>query len=166
VGLSYVASVAKTLVESWNGSAWSVVASPNSGTGGFLSGVSCTSSSRCIAVGYSISTTANDSLVESWNGTAWSIVASPNAGTTYSQFIGGFCSSASNCFAVGADDNRSGVAQTMIQQWNGTAWSLSFSPNQAGGENSLSAVSCTGSTNCMAVGAYFNGVAQQTLVER
>ncbi|HVT42360.1 MAG TPA: hypothetical protein VHD39_05205, partial [Acidimicrobiales bacterium] len=44
------------LVENWNGQAWSVVSTPtpsgNGAVGAFLQGVTCTSSSNCVAVGY------------------------------------------------------------------------------------------------------------------
>jgi len=36
-----------TLVESWNGSAWSIVRSPDLGTNSTLDGVSCVSASSC-----------------------------------------------------------------------------------------------------------------------
>ena len=51
-----------TLIESWNGSKWSVTASPNpSSTGDDLSGLSCARSSKCEAVG---GTAAGRTLVE------------------------------------------------------------------------------------------------------
>ena len=40
-----------TLVQSWNGSTWSTVPSPNANGDNFLSGVSCTSAGFCAAVG-------------------------------------------------------------------------------------------------------------------
>lgn len=63
--------------------AWSVVPSPNHGTGpNQLFGVSCASSSSCTAVGtYTNSSSFNQTLAESWNGTKWSIKPSPNRGT-------------------------------------------------------------------------------------
>jgi hypothetical protein len=42
----------QTLIESWNGSAWSIVPSPNASQINLLLGVSCSSSSTCTAVGY------------------------------------------------------------------------------------------------------------------
>jgi hypothetical protein len=65
---SYVTAlgVGRTLVESWNGSTWTKVSSPNQGTAAsFLSAVSCTSSSRCVAVGdYRNATGEDQTLVE------------------------------------------------------------------------------------------------------
>jgi hypothetical protein len=66
------------LVERWNGKTWSVVAAAASasGTGGLFNGVSCMTSTDCLAVGASV--TFNESnqtaLVEHWNGKSWAVV--------------------------------------------------------------------------------------------
>jgi hypothetical protein len=76
-------SSATTLIEHWNGTAWSIVASPSVGTGDNLTGVTASSATDVWAVGYdtpSGSSTAQ-TLTLNWNGTAWSTVASPNAST-------------------------------------------------------------------------------------
>ena len=75
VGLS------QTLAEHWDGTAWSIVTTPNAGTSeeNFLYGVACISASDCWAVGYSVvSGFVADTLAEHWNGSAWSIVTTPN----------------------------------------------------------------------------------------
>src|ERR1019366_2692233 len=82
VGEVFPSENATTLVESWNGSAWVIIPSPNKSDESFLNGVSCTSSTRCVAVGsYANTTEFQRTLTESWNGSAWSIVASPNRTT-------------------------------------------------------------------------------------
>src|SRR5690242_18204475 len=56
VGYSTTASnPGTTLIERWNGTSWSILASPNpaGATGSYLNGVSCTSATSCLAVGYS-----------------------------------------------------------------------------------------------------------------
>ena len=71
----------QTLVEHWDGSAWSVVASPNQGTSSnYLYGVTAISASNVWAVG-SYNGSVVQTLVEHWNGSAWSVVSSPNIGT-------------------------------------------------------------------------------------
>src|SRR5437868_2907408 len=61
-----------TLVEHWNGSAWSVVSSPNRGPdNNNLTGVAALSANDVWAVG-----SDGKTLVEHWNGSAWSIVPS------------------------------------------------------------------------------------------
>ena len=59
--------------------------------------------------------------------------------------------SATYCFAVGTligGDN----SRTLVERWNGANWSLAPSPNSSAAYNSLSDVSCTSASNCMAVG--------------
>src|SRR5205085_9659348 len=68
----------RTLTEHWDGTAWTIVTSPNKGVpqGNFLSGIACASTSDCWSVGYY--TPANENfhrtLIEHWNGAAWSII--------------------------------------------------------------------------------------------
>ena len=76
-GLSYTNSGASTtLIESWDGTSWSVVPSPNPAPESGLSGASCISATACTAVGLSGSGT----VIESWDGTSWSVVPSPGTG--------------------------------------------------------------------------------------
>ncbi len=64
--------------ESWNGSKWSVVATPAlTNSGASLNGVSCTGASSCMAVGDFTGTGNEMTLAEAWNGTAWSVVKTP-----------------------------------------------------------------------------------------
>ena len=104
---------------------WSIIPSPATGT---LNSVSCTSSTFCIAVGTEI---------ESWDGTAWTVVPSPSpSGSTGSGFYGVSCLSATNCTAVGYSYNGtdgSANYQTLIESWDGTAWSITPSPTPSGG---------------------------------
>jgi hypothetical protein len=71
-----------TLIEHWNGTAWSVVPSPTVGTSPYLNGVTATSASNVWAVGYDTpaGTTQPRTFSLNWNGTAWTTVSSPNVG--------------------------------------------------------------------------------------
>ena len=147
-----------TLVESWNGTAWSVVPSPTSADE-ILSGVSCVSATACTAVGFS--TSPNRTLVESWDGTAWSVVPSPDPAPNASSLNGVSCVSATACTAVGSAGGAS-----LVESWDGTAWSVVPSPGK-GSPDELRAVSCVSATACTAVGEYQNGLGRpsRTLVE-
>jgi hypothetical protein len=156
----------QTLIEQWNGTGWSIVTSPNQGTGNNeLFGVSCTSTSFCMAAGVYVSSGATQTLIEQWNGTGWSIVTSPNQGTGNNQLSGVSCTSTSFCMAAGVYVS-SGATQTLIEQWNGTGWSIVTSPNQGTGTNELFGVSCTSTSFCMAAGVYVSSGANQTLIEQ
>ena len=147
------------IAEHWNGTTWSGVAMP-SGTGtqalgNQLFGVSCTSTSFCVAVGV---------VIDQWDGTTWS--AGP--ALPPQNFLNAVsCTSSSMCMAVGRQPlGPSDVQGTLVQQWNGATWSVVPSPNQGVGlNNALTGVSCISSEFCVAVGAASNGTVDQTLVE-
>jgi hypothetical protein len=98
-------NVILTLVETWNGTSWSITSSPNAGNDELnqLLGVSCTSSTNCVVVGFSDSATSQ-TLVETWNGTSWSITPSPSLQGNYDALAAVSCTSSTNCVAVGYDE--------------------------------------------------------------
>jgi len=140
---------AKTLVESWNGTKWSVVPSPVEGVESSLASVSCVSASSCIAVGSYVASEGDEPgpLAESWNGSTWSVnLDSPDIGS----LSGVSCVSASSCTAVGTSGtNRT----TLVESWDGSTWSAVTSPNSGSGNNELDSVSCISATSCTAVGS-------------
>ena len=76
----------RTLIEHYNGGAWSVVPSPNAGAGSNeLTGVAAHSASDVWAVGYALDVTGDIPVAKTlwmhWDGTRWSTVPSPSAGT-------------------------------------------------------------------------------------
>jgi len=163
----------ETLVENWNGSAWSIVPSPNpSGpgvVGALLEGVSCSSASSCMAVGYASDDNGENlnSVIEQWNGAAWSIVPAAPTGQTFDQLSAVQCAAADDCWAVGNAGPQQqnpnflpifpGGAtgdQGLIEHWNGVSWSLSPSavyPSPGGGY--LSGLACADASDCWASGA-------------
>jgi len=169
VGYFFAGSNDHTLVESWNGSTWSIVPSLDTSESqdNFLNSVNCTSPANCIAVG-SFNNASNDqTLVESWNGSAWSIVSSPNASSGVGDFLNGVtCTGPANCTAVGHFIIGYGDEQTLVESWNGSAWSIVPSPNAAAGQlNDLYGVTCGTGSQCVAVGSSGQAASLQTLVE-
>jgi hypothetical protein len=159
--LTRTPSAYSTLIESWNGTAWSVVPSPNqAGTNNVLDSVSCVSASACIAVGG-----GPRALIESWDGTAWSVVPSLDPGSVSDTLYGVSCVSATACTAVGDYGNTGGTGKTLIETWDGTAWSVVPSPNRAGSINVLNGVSCMPAGACTAVGARATRAGNKTLIE-
>jgi hypothetical protein len=165
----------QTLIERWNGTSWSIVASPNTATNenNYLYSVSCTSMSDCWAVGFYISASTNryQTLIERWNGTSWSIVASPNSSASENNSLSGVtCTSGSDCWAIGGyHSTAANYDQTLIERWNGTSWSIVASPNSSANENnSLTGVTCTSGSDCWTVGSYQSASTSryQTLIER
>jgi hypothetical protein len=138
-----------TLIESWNGTRWSVLPSPSpSARVNDLTSVSCASAAACMATGYYHRRDA--ALIESWNGTSWTVVPGPSPIRASGGILGSVsCPSANTCTAV-----RSYTAdKTMIVSWNGTRWSVVPSPSR-GRIDSLSGVSCPSANACTATGYY------------
>ncbi len=158
----------RTLIESWNGTSWSVVPSPSpSATGNWLNGVSCVSAAACIAVGFkSTSSTQNHyaTLAESWDGTNWSVVPSPSPSATRNFLSDVSCVSATACTAVGSR-RVNGLDKTLIESWNGTTWSVVPSRNPSANNDRLGGVSCLSATACTAVGSYDSGLLTRGLIE-
>ena len=162
-----VSTVESPLVESWNGSTWSVMSTPPTTSPYGLNAVDCVSTTFCMAVGNPDGTDSGSVLTELWNGSAWSIVAAPGVGPPVNtDFTSVSCASTRFCAAVGSwGDGVPG--ESVMDIWNGTAWRLA-SPTAGVSNNlvaSLQGVSCTSSTFCLGVGdAYATYPAQGGLV--
>ena len=109
-------NIQQTLIEHWNGTRWSVVASPNVGSNGSgLTTVSAISAIDIWTVGaYVLANGNTQNLVEHWNGTRWSVVPSPNVGGN--DFLGASAAvSANDVWAVGTFTASTGFLQTLIE---------------------------------------------------
>jgi hypothetical protein len=164
VGSYEIQDLTNTLIEQWDGTVWTIVPSPNAPTVVFndLAGVSCTSTTSCVAVG-----SGRGTLVVQLTDTTWSIVPSPNPpGATDVAFSGVSCPSPTRCFAVG-DQFKQHAFQRLVEMWNGVRWSLVGVPVPSGTKRSdLSGVSCATPTSCFAVGDYRLGRSRRPLLER
>jgi hypothetical protein len=158
-------SAQQPLIERWDGTSWSIVNSPNTSAPQKLQGVTCASATECWAVGGYYNDSVNQTLIHQWNGTAWAIVSSPNTSATQDNFLNGVtCASASECWAVGHYSSGSS-SQTLIEQWNGTAWAIVSSPNtSASVDNYLYCATCASPSECWAVGYSYNGSFSKTLI--
>ncbi len=140
------------LSEQWDGSQWTIMA--NVKLEGGLERVSCSSASFCMATGKTGSTLFS----ESWNGSSWSSVSFPiPVGSNGSAIEAISCTSSTACVAVGRYSGSKGEAfeaNTLIERWNGSEWTIVPSPNVEGNAFSrLWGVSCTSATSCLAVGS-------------
>jgi hypothetical protein len=145
------AGVHRTLAEAWRGAGWSIQTTPNprGGLDSQLSGVSCPTTTMCIAVGDG----ANGQLIERWDGTSWKIQRTPNLAGASLEGVS--CTAASACTAVGSANH--GPTRTLLAEgWDGTTWTAQRVPDPTTGQNQLNAVSCTSPTACTAVGAFTN----------
>src|SRR5439155_4825174 len=69
---------------------------------------------------------------------SWSIVASPDADTTRQNELNGVtCVSASDCWTVGNYYSSANAYQTLIEHWDGNAWTLVPSPTSDSTQTTL-----------------------------
>ena len=158
----------QTLIESWDGTKWSIDPTPSSTTSSNtrLLGVSCASTASCKAVGQYVFNNGIQALIESWDGNTWSVDPSPSLGNNFNLLNGVTCVSSNACTAVGEN-----VYSTLVESWNGTGWSVVLSPNGPNPEgqtayNIFKGVSCISSSSCKAVGVYdLPGVIRRPFIE-
>jgi hypothetical protein len=123
-----------SLAESWNGTKWAILPTPNppgAVTETTLYGVSCTSRTACTAVGDAYNPlTGTRSLAERWNGTTWAIQQTVNPPGNDVFLYSVSCASSTACTAAGRSFGGVTTGWTsLIEQWNGTTWTRTHSPN-------------------------------------
>ena len=155
-------AVIAQLVERWDGSTWTEQTLPNLDNP-YLTGVSCTGVSSCIAVG-SQQLGANERrstpLVVRWDGSRWSIVETPEPRRAWTSGLGPIsCSSPTACTALGGYLTGARSAErAFMERWNGRRWLIQRLASPGRGRSaSLLGVSCPSARTCTAVGQYTRG---------
>jgi hypothetical protein len=143
----------QTLIVRFDGSAWSVVPSPNQGTSNnALNGISMIPGAGW-AVGYVQVAGTYQPLALGWDGTRWSL-ASTGSFPGDALFTGIATLANGTAWAAGFQTTAGGTRQTLIEHESGRAWTPVASPNDgtATTDNSLTAVSGTQAAGLWAVG--------------
>jgi hypothetical protein len=151
-------SPAKTLIGHWDGTTFTTVAGPQtSGTSSDrLIGVSGSGASDVWAVGRSTDFGVDNTLILHYDGTTWSASASVNPSASSNTLYGVTAVSSTLAYAVGDYRDVNGRSHTLIEKWNGTAWSMVASPDFiAGNDNYLFSVSPVSATSIWAGGATY-----------
>jgi hypothetical protein len=146
----------RTLAEHWDGSAWTIVPTPNPSTEfSSLAGVTAVSATNLWAVGSRIESGVGSPLVEHWNGTAWRVVASPRA-TQADELVAISASGTGDVWAVGSGPSG-GSDQPLAMHWNGRRWRFVPVPTTGGAHGFLSDVTSISPTDAWAVGGQRTG---------
>jgi hypothetical protein len=144
---------------------------------GELSGVSCSSSTSCIAVGsYTDAAGHQLPLLVSEAGGAWTSVpvalpAGADTATPDDALVSVSCTSSPSCAAVGSyapskDHEDPLVVQRTSGTWSAVATSLPPDADTATPDAELSAVDCTSDGSCTGVGSYLDaGGNEKALME-
>jgi hypothetical protein len=147
----------QTLIERNIGGAWSIIASPNSGTSSSaLYGIAADSTSDAWAVGASMGATATQTLIERWDGTTWRVVPSPNGSTGDNVLNGVAAVAANNVWAVGYSGGSGGFGgvpgHALVEHYDGTGWAVVPNPGSALTNSTLQAVAASSASDVWAVG--------------
>lgn len=155
----------RTLTMHWNGTAWKIVPSPNPGstpncqsanTGNVLNSISPIASNDIWAAGFSFDCTTAElkPMVIHWNGSAWQVAPTPKLRTNdNSSFNGILALATDNVYAVGYTPAANGEVLSLIEHWNGQAWSIVPSPNVKNHGNILFSITANSPTDMWAVGS-------------
>ena len=136
-----------------NGSWEAIPVSPNRGS---VVSVAAVSGRDVWAVG----SDAGGGLVEHWDGTAWAVVPSPGVGVGTatnlpSDLTGVAVSSPTSVWAVGSQTDSSNRRRTLVEHWDGSAWTVVPTPNANALNNDLYGVVTVPSTGSVwAFGAH------------
>jgi hypothetical protein len=118
-----VGGTGSMVAEEWNGSAWTLqpLPAPTGATSTSLTGISCSSASDCVAVGYDKTSTGTTmTLAEHWDGTNWTIEPTPNPTNSTGSYLSAVsCTSATTCTAVGHYRNASNASFTLAEGYSG-----------------------------------------------
>jgi hypothetical protein len=147
-----------TIAEHWDGMRWTIqnTANPSASTtqpGAWLSAVSCTSQTQCIAVGGGNATMQ----AEEWDGARWSLQQTPPPAIPdpSNGLVAVSCAGPAFCAAVGPGGQPQFDEPAIADMWNGIAWSAGTPAAPAESiETNLHQVSCASATACSAVGYY------------
>src|SRR5262249_42244058 len=133
----------RTLTIHWDGSAWSLIPSPNPGmepgrallegippneAHDYLFGATGQGNDVWAVGAYNAAGQILRTLTLHWNGSAWSQAPSPNAGTSENS-LWGATGSGNDVWAVGYSGGGNNPSQTLTLHWNGAAWTIVPSPN-------------------------------------
>ncbi|MBV9713513.1 MAG: hypothetical protein JO011_21645 [Ktedonobacteraceae bacterium] len=153
------------LFEHWNGTAWSIVPSPSTFTqNGVEFAVGAITSLTAISSNdvWAATTVGNNNPVafEHWNGTQWSLIFAPGVTNSSANIASLAASSSNDVWAVGTSraSGRRKPTLTLIEHWDGNAWSIVPSPALSTPSGFLSGVTALSRTDAWAVGGTFTGI--------
>jgi hypothetical protein len=153
------------MTEHWDGSTWNAVTVPAPAhRQAYLQGVADLSAADAWTVGLSnpLSSTNEDAqtLIEHWNGTGWAIVPSPDPvkpGPSSGDTLNAVAADGpDDVWAVGWVDSPRAI-NTLVEHWNGTAWTGQVLAAPGGGAVIATAVTVVSPDDVWAVGQSASG---------
>jgi len=126
----------QSLTLHWDGITWSEVESPNTTDYNWFNGVTATGPNDVWAVGYEYEDGGNAiarPLIQRWNGSGWSVIANPLVPDGhYTNLSDAAWISSTDVVAAGTSTDERDNYNPLIEQWDGTAWTLASAPEMRG----------------------------------
>jgi plastocyanin len=161
VGYYTASGVTHALAARWNGNNWIVdssVVEPSAGEQALRS-VDASGADYVLTAGYYNQGSGYQTLAEQQTGSGWSLMQTANPAPGGNWLEGISVRSAADAWAVGGQYLPSSQgSSTLVEHWNGSAWSeiMSFVPSTRG--SILDEVSASSATDAWAVGGYVRQV--------
>lgn len=153
VGWADTSTSGQTLIEHYNGTSWSVVASPNmsGATWNALYRLAADAANDIWAVGTFTTSTGTEPLTEHYNGSSWSIVSA--VGKPNFAELDDVSVVSGQAFAAGDYTDSSGVYHTLVEHYASGSWSLMTTPDSGTTGSTLGSAAAISPTNVWAAGA-------------
>jgi len=147
---------------------------PKGTTDAVLTGVSCGTTSYCVAVGQAAGNTAafgesgSLNIVETWNGAKWTLhTAASTAGAAMVQLINVSCATSAFCALTGTVSSFSASSFTVklyAESWNGKKLTVMKSATAGGAGDVFEplSASCATASNCAVTGVDVGNVSSNT----
>jgi hypothetical protein len=151
-----------TFAEHYDGTSWKVVRTPNTGPNFNSFYGLAAAGGQAWAVGLHLNSAFQDrALIEHWNGHAWSIADNPQPGRQRDLLLGASASSKTDVWAVGEQEGKNGLFETLAEHWDGHRWTAVATPNPGPKGNHLHGVYAVSRDNAWAVGQSQLGAGQR-----
>jgi len=161
-GYQGVDNLQHSLIESFDGSTWSLVTvppPPDYTDLEALLAISCLSDTFCEAVGiYQSAGPITHTLTALFDGSTWSFAppADPVGLVGFGALTAVTCVSTTWCVAVGSYDTDATTSRALLQIYDGSTWSFATltDPADLGSQAQFNGVACATPAMCQAVGVY------------
>jgi len=128
IGISGTGPAYSSIMEKWNGATWTAEkwSGPKGSRRAVLTGVSCTSATNCVAVGFDGTGSASRAASLVWNGTKWLTAGVPSVGKRLDSALDSVsCPKTGACEAIGVYGPATAEnPKPLAAGWNGKAWKL------------------------------------------